>query len=71
MDKDQVNKLPDENELSPADPQEIPPPTFWPFILSFGVVFLFWGIITSFIVSLAGVIIMTISIAGWISDLRP
>ncbi len=71
MSKTRIDQLTDENKMYPADPQEIPAPSFWPFILAFGVMFLFWGIITSFIVSLVGVIIMIISIAGWISELRP
>ena len=71
MSKTRGNQQTDEIERYPADPQDIPAPSFWPFILSFGVVFLFWGIITSFIVSLVGVIIMIIAIAGWISELKP
>ena len=71
MSKTRNDWIVDEKEMYPADPQEIPAPTFWPFILAFGVMFLFWGIIASFIMSLVGVVIMIVSIAGWVSELRP
>ena len=71
MSKTRNDWIVDEKEMYPADPQEIPEPTFWPFILAFGVMFLFWGIIGSFIMSLVGVLIMIVSIAGWVSELRP
>lgn len=62
-----INK---EYDLIPAEPQEIPAPTFWPFVLGFAVLFFFWGLITSLIITGVGVLLITVSIAGWITDLN-
>jgi hypothetical protein len=56
--------------LAPADPDKIPGPTFWPVFTAFGVLFIFWGLITSFILFAVGIIVTGISISGWVSDLN-
>ena len=56
--------------LSPADPQEMPEPTYWPVALAFGVLFIFWGLISSMYISGVGLIISAIAIAGWIIELN-
>ncbi len=70
MNLTELKKQQDIYPLTPADPEEIPRPTFWPVFMAFGVLFLFWGLITSFILSSVGVIVMAVAIAGWISDLN-
>jgi hypothetical protein len=60
----------DEYPLCPAEPQEMPEPTFWPIIAALGVIFIFWGVVASPIISFIGMIVFGISIAGWIQDLR-
>lgn len=70
MDLTELKKHQDEYPLSPADPEIIPKPTFWPIFTAFGVLLLFWGLITSFILSLVGVVVLAFSISGWVSDLN-
>jgi hypothetical protein len=56
------------NVWSSAKPEELPEFTFWPIILATGVVFFFWGFITSLIVSGAGLAIMGTAMFGWIGE---
>ncbi len=58
------------NELAKARPEKLPKPTYWPFFLAMGIMFLAWGLLTIWLISLAGLIIFIISLAGWINDLR-
>ena len=67
---DELKKIQDEYPLTPSDPVEIPKPTFWPIFLAFGVLLLFWGFITSFIMSVVGIVVIGFSVSGWISDLN-
>ncbi len=60
----------EEYPLTPADPQEIPEPTYWPITLAFGSLFLFWGLITTPIISVVGLLISGLAIAGWIIELN-
>ncbi len=53
-----------------AKPEVLPEPTYWPFFLALGIVFLGWGLLTTWLISLAGFIIMIISLTGWINILR-
>ncbi len=57
--------------LQKPDPEVIPEPTLWPIGLAFGVLFIFWGFIASPGLTIVGVIIAGVSVAGWISDLKP
>ena len=56
-------------EAQQAQPQRLPEPTFWPFLLALGIVVLLWGILTNFIVSIVGFVVFVIALAGWISAL--
>jgi hypothetical protein len=51
-----------------AQPHEIPPGTYWPVVLAFGLMFLFLGLLTSWIVSVIGAVCMMVAFAGWIED---
>ena len=57
-------------ELKPASPEELPEPTYWPFYLAMGIMFLAWGLLTMWEFSLLGLIIMIIALVGWINILR-
>jgi hypothetical protein len=50
-------------------PEKIPEPTYWPFLLAFGIVLIFWGLVSAWLISLAGVIIFAASLAGWIGEM--
>ena len=62
----------DEQEYpgSPADPEVLPSQTYWPLILAFGLLLFLWGVITSVIVIVVGIVCMAISLTGWIIELN-
>ena len=49
---------------------ELPQPSFWPMVLAFGVTLLFFGLVTSAIISFAGGVVIAWAIAGWIGEIR-
>lgn len=51
-------------------PEIIPRPTFWPAGLAFGITFLMWGLLTSFVLIAVGLGVFVVSLAGWIGELR-
>ena len=52
-----------------ASPSKLPQPTYWPFFMALGVVCMFWGILTTWIISGIGLVIFCTALAGWITDL--
>ncbi len=54
--------------LAPAHPH-LPSPTYWPAFLAFGITFLAWGFITSWVLSVVGVLVIFVAVGGWIGDL--
>jgi hypothetical protein len=60
----------DQEELTSAQPEELPEPTYWPFYLAMGISFLAWGLLTMWEFSLLGLILIIISLIGWINILR-
>ncbi len=59
-----------QNETVKAKPEVLPKPTYWPFFLALGLMFLGWGLLTTWYFSVAGLIIFIISLIGWINILR-
>ncbi len=63
-----------EVELRPGwsrpKPEHIPRPTYWPIVMAVGVTCIFWGFITSALISIVGLILFGISLAGWIGEFR-
>jgi hypothetical protein len=57
-------------ELEPAVPEELPELTYWPFYLAMGISLSAWGLLTMWEFSLLGLIIIIISLVGWINILR-
>ena len=52
-------------------PQEpLPRPTYFPAGLAMGVAFLFWGLISSWVVFLVGLVLFSAALAGWITEIR-
>jgi hypothetical protein len=51
-------------------PYTIPRPTYFPVALAFGVTLLLWGFITSPVVLTMGVVVVIVSLAGWIGEMR-
>jgi hypothetical protein len=53
-----------------AKPDTIPRPTVWPAALALGITFLAWGIVTSPIVLGVGLVLLAVSLGGWIGEIR-
>jgi hypothetical protein len=50
-------------------PEKTPPPTFWPVSLAMSIIFILWGIISTWVISVVGLILFGISVRGWVMDL--
>ncbi|WP_199727427.1 hypothetical protein [Hanamia caeni] len=57
-------------ETVKAKPEILPKPTYWPFFLALGIVFLGWGLLTTWLISVAGLIILITALSGWLNILR-
>jgi hypothetical protein len=64
----QSDAVPPGWQLLPDAP--LPHPTYFPAGLAMGVAFIFWGLISNFIVSLVGIVLFAAALAGWITDIR-
>jgi hypothetical protein len=53
-----------------ALPERLPSPTVWPATLAFGVMLLAFGVVTSWVMSITGLIVFLFGAAGWVEDLR-
>ena len=53
-----------------AKPEVLPEPTYWPFFLALGLMFMGWGLLTTWIISVAGFIVFVVSLIGWINIIR-
>jgi hypothetical protein len=62
-----------ETEWIPGERLElvrIPHPTVWPVTLALGITGMAFGVVTQWILSLAGLFLFLLGTAGWIEDLR-
>ncbi len=50
-------------------PASIPPPTYWPFVLSLGATLMGLGILTSKVITAAGAVLFILAIIKWIGEL--
>jgi hypothetical protein len=50
---------------------EVPAPTAWPMIAAFGLGFAFTGLVTSFSVSVLGVVLFVLGAVGWFREVLP
>ena len=50
--------------------QVIPRSTYAPAVTALAIVCLFWGLVTTFLISLLGLILLVIGLADWIGELR-
>jgi hypothetical protein len=56
---------------SPAKPEALPRRrTAWPAAAALGIVLIFFGVVTLWLVALAGAGLLLIAAGGWIGDLR-
>lgn len=59
-----------EDSWEKAKPEILPKPTYWPFFLAMGLAFIFWGLLTTWMILATGGIIFIIALGGWINLLR-
>ncbi len=57
-------------DWEPLPLQALPRPTHFPAGLAMGIAFLFWGLITSWVVFVVGLVLFSASLAGWITEIR-
>lgn len=69
-DKKEHNYMNSQIEKVKAKPEVLPEPTYWPFFVAMGLAFLGWGLLTTWLISLAGFIVLVVSLIGWINILR-
>ncbi|HEY6954166.1 MAG TPA: hypothetical protein VI385_02930 [Flavisolibacter sp.] len=69
MEKEIKQEKPLTQEYVKARPEVLPKPTYMPFLFAFSLMLLGWGLLSSWMISVAGVVGMGISIHGWIKDL--
>jgi len=50
--------------------EHLPRPTYSPAGLAMGTTLIFWGLITSLVIFLAGIGLFVAALAGWITEIR-
>ena len=50
--------------------EPLPRPTYFPAGVAMGTAFMFWGLISNWVVLLVGVALFTAALAGWITEIR-
>lgn len=55
-----------EQEFVKAKPEILPEPSYMPFLLAVSLLFVGWGLLSTWIISLGGLIGIGVSIYGWI-----
>lgn len=53
-----------------ARPEQIPRPTYWPIVVALAITLIFWGAVSALAISVVGLVLLVISLAGWIGELR-
>jgi len=48
----------------------LPSPSFWPIVLAFGMALIAVGVVSTIIVSIVGVVVLLVAIAGWTLENR-
>jgi hypothetical protein len=51
-------------------PEVLAAPSWWPAALALGATLFVWGLITSFVILVGGVVVSAMSLAGWIGEIR-
>ena len=56
-------------DWDPLPPERLPRPTYFPAGMAMGAAFIFWGIITSWLILLVGAGLFTFNLGGWIAEI--
>lgn len=68
--EDKSRQIQNRDNWEETRPQRLPATTYWPFFFAMGLTFLAWGLLTSWMIGGAGVLLLVISLTGWITELR-
>ena len=69
----------DREEAPDAPPSEIvvdgnqihlPAPSVWPMVVALGTMLALFGVVTSLLISLAGVLVLLVGLGGWIGEMQ-
>jgi len=55
---------------TPLPLEHLPLPTYWPAGVALAITFIFWGLITSWVILMVGIVLFVLSLGGWIYDIR-
>ena len=69
MNEEIKQERPITQEYVKAKPEILPKPTYLPFAFAFSLLLLGWGLLVTWIIFVAGLIGMSISLYGWIKEL--
>jgi len=56
-------------EWSTPLPEKTPSPTYAPAFLALGITFLLFGVVSSYVFSAAGVLLIVVSISKWVGEM--
>ena len=54
----------------PLPHERLPRPTYFPAGLAMGTTFIFWGLITSWVILFIGIGLFAAALAGWLTEIR-
>ncbi len=57
-------------DWEPLPHERLPRPTYFPAGLAMGTTFMFWGLITSWVILLIGIGLFAAALAGWLTEIR-
>ncbi len=53
-----------------AKPEHLPKPSYWPFFMALGLMFAGWGLLSNWLFSVIGLLVVAVSLFGWINNMR-
>jgi Flp pilus assembly protein TadB len=63
-----------DTELHPgwnrAQPEHIPAPTYWPAALALGITLFLWGLVSTVLLAISGLVIFAAALWNWIQEVR-
>jgi len=65
-----AEKPPLRPDWTALSPEQGPAPTYWPAALALGTVLMLWGLVSSLILTAAGLMLMAVSVFGWLQEMR-
>ena len=50
--------------------EELPRPTYWPIAMAVAITLIAFGIVNALLIIIIGIVLLIVSLAGWIGDVR-